>query len=55
MRTILPRLLAFMPMFIVACLVTAPAAAQECEIKIGAVGPMSGGAAAWGLGVKAGV
>jgi branched-chain amino acid transport system substrate-binding protein len=30
------------------------AAAQECEVKLGAVGPMSGGAAAWGLSTKAG-
>jgi branched-chain amino acid transport system substrate-binding protein len=28
--------------------------AQECEVKIGAIGPMSGGAAAWGLSAKAG-
>ena len=31
-----------------------PAAAQGCETKIGALGPMSGGAAAWGLAMKAG-
>jgi len=30
------------------------AAAQDCETKIGAVGPMSGGAAAWGIAMKAG-
>ena len=34
-----------------ACL---PAAAQDCETKIGALGPMSGGAAAWGLAMKSG-
>jgi branched-chain amino acid transport system substrate-binding protein len=32
-----------------------PAFAQTCETKIGALGPMSGGAAAWGLALKAGV
>lgn len=32
-----------------------PASAQNCETKIGALGPMSGGAAAWGLALKAGV
>lgn len=31
------------------------AKAQDCEIKVGALGPMSGGAAAWGLALKAGV
>lgn len=31
-----------------------PAMAQDCEVKIGAVGPLSGGAAAWGLSTKAG-
>jgi branched-chain amino acid transport system substrate-binding protein len=34
--------------------VALPAAAQECEIKIGAAGPMSGGSAAWGLAMKSG-
>jgi branched-chain amino acid transport system substrate-binding protein len=28
--------------------------AQDCEVKIGAVGPFTGGAAAWGLSTKAG-
>jgi branched-chain amino acid transport system substrate-binding protein len=32
-----------------------PAVAQDCVIKIGAVGPMTGGGAAWGLADKAGV
>lgn len=32
-----------------------PAFAQACETKIGALGPMSGGAAAWGLALKSGV
>lgn len=32
----------------------ASAFAQNCEIKIGAAGPYSGGAAAWGLAYKAG-
>lgn len=30
------------------------ARAQDCETKIGALGPMSGGAAAWGIAMKAG-
>lgn len=30
-----------------------PAMAQECEVKLGSVGPMSGGASAWGLANKA--
>lgn len=34
---------------------TGPASAQSCEVKIGALGPMSGGAAAWGLALKSGV
>ena len=32
----------------------APALAQDCEVKLGAVGPMSGAASAWGLSAKAG-
>src|SRR5438105_9558072 len=35
-------------------LVSLPAAAQECEVKIGAAGPMTGGGASWGLAVRAG-
>jgi branched-chain amino acid transport system substrate-binding protein len=39
---------------LLSCLATAlPAAAQECEVKIGAVGPMSGATASWGLATKA--
>ena len=34
--------------------VTIPAYAQDCEVKIGAVGPLSGGASAWGLAAKEG-
>ena len=37
-----------------ASLASPSAFAQSCEIKIGASGPMSGGAAAWGLAWKAG-
>jgi branched-chain amino acid transport system substrate-binding protein len=37
------------------CLASQPAAAQECEVKIGTVGPMTGGGASWGLSEKAGV
>ena len=35
--------------------VALPAQAQDCEVKIGAVGPHTGGAAAWGLAERAGV
>ena len=35
-------------------LTLAVSSAQACEIKLGAVGPMSGGASAWGLSAKAG-
>ncbi|MDB5596839.1 MAG: Extracellular ligand-binding receptor, partial [Hyphomicrobiales bacterium] len=35
--------------------VSLPAAAQECEVKIGTVGPMTGGGSSWGLSEKAGV
>ena len=37
------------------CLAAGPAAAQDgCEVKVGVVGPMTGGASAWGLAMKAG-
>ncbi|WP_334151523.1 ABC transporter substrate-binding protein [Hyphomicrobium sp.] len=39
---------------LVSFLMAAPVFAQECETKIGALGPLSGGAAAWGLAMKAG-
>jgi len=32
-----------------------PAAAQNCEVKIGTAGPMTGGGASWGLSMKAAV
>jgi len=35
-------------------LATAPALADQCQIKIGTAGPLTGGSAAWGLAVKAG-
>jgi len=35
-------------------LAVGPAAAEDCEVKIGAAGPMTGGASAWGLAMKAG-
>ncbi|WP_175817214.1 ABC transporter substrate-binding protein [Burkholderia diffusa] len=35
-------------------LAAAHAAAENCEVRIGAVGPMTGGAASWGLSAKAG-
>ena len=39
---------------IATCAVNSSAFAQGCEIKIGTSGPMSGGAAAWGIAWKAG-
>ncbi|MGE8163806.1 ABC transporter substrate-binding protein [Paraburkholderia sp. NPDC080076] len=36
------------------CIGATAAVAQECEVKIGAVGPMTGGGASWGLSAKAG-
>ena len=32
-----------------------PASAADCEVKLGVTGPMSGGAAQWGLAAKSGV
>lgn len=48
------RLGAVPSLVLASCLASAPAWAQDCEVKLGAVGPMSGGAAAWGLSAKAG-
>src|ERR1700716_2407098 len=45
---------AWSTLLLAACLASAPAAAQECEVKIGAVGPMTGSGALWGLGMKGG-
>jgi branched-chain amino acid transport system substrate-binding protein len=36
------------------CLAISAAEAQECEVKLGVAGPMSGGGASWGLTQKAG-
>ena len=42
------------PAVLTTCLMAAvPAAAEDCEVKIGAVGPMAGGAAAYGAALKA--
>lgn len=41
-------------LLIAAGMAGAPVWAQECEVKLGAVGPMTGGASAWGLSTKAG-
>jgi branched-chain amino acid transport system substrate-binding protein len=35
-------------------LLVAPAVAQECQVKIGFVGPLTGGGASWGISEKAG-
>ena len=44
-----------LPMLLVGtCIASLPAAAEDCEVKIGAVGPFTGGAASWGLAAKAG-
>jgi branched-chain amino acid transport system substrate-binding protein len=39
---------------LLSCLTAVPASAQNCEVKIGVVGPMSGAASSWGLAAKAG-
>jgi branched-chain amino acid transport system substrate-binding protein len=44
-------LAAFTVAFGATCL---PAAAQNCELKVGVAGPMSGAGAAWGLAIKGG-
>lgn len=36
-------------------LLSTPAMAADCEVKIGAVAPMTGGASAWGLALRGGV
>ena len=36
------------------CVTSMTAMAQDCEVKIGVTGPMSGGASSWGLATKAG-
>ncbi len=44
-----------LPILFTGCsLASLPAAAQDCEVKIGAVGPMTGAGASWGLSGKAG-
>jgi branched-chain amino acid transport system substrate-binding protein len=43
-----------MALCISASLASVPALAQDCEVKIGAVAPMTGGASAWGLALKGG-
>ncbi|HSV82984.1 MAG TPA: ABC transporter substrate-binding protein [Ramlibacter sp.] len=54
MRRSFNRTLALLPVLVISTLASLPAAAQNCEAKLGAIGPMSGGAAAWGLAAKAG-
>jgi branched-chain amino acid transport system substrate-binding protein len=39
---------------VAASLIGSPAAAQDCEVKIGATAPMTGGASAWGLALRGG-
>ena len=44
---------ALLPMLLLgACIVSLPAAAEDCVVKVGAIGPMSGGTSAWGLALK---
>lgn len=38
---------------VASCLVSLPATAQECQVKIGVAGPMTGAGASWGLSEKA--
>ncbi|MFL9951544.1 ABC transporter substrate-binding protein [Paraburkholderia agricolaris] len=40
-------------MVVASCLGSLPAGAQECEVKLGVTGPMTGGGASWGLSEKA--
>jgi branched-chain amino acid transport system substrate-binding protein len=42
-------------LILAACLISLPAAAEDCVVKIGTAGPMTGGGASWGLAEKAGV
>ena len=49
------RSIAAPALLIVSCVAGSPVAAQECEVKLGTVGPMTGGGASWGLSEKAGV
>src|SRR4051812_42922667 len=39
-------------LMVAACALPASALAQSCEMKLGAMGPMSGGAAQWGLAMN---
>ena len=49
------RAIALSALFIASyLLVSSPAVAQDCEVKIGVAGPMTGGGSAWGLAEKAG-
>lgn len=45
---------ALIPALLVSCTWAGSASAQDCEVKIGIAGPMSGGAAAFGLNEKLG-
>ncbi len=40
-------------MVVASCLASLQASAQECEVKLGVTGPMTGGGASWGLSEKA--
>lgn len=50
-----PLTVAAVAIALVAASYPSPAAAADCEVKIGALGPLSGGAAAWGLALRSGV
>lgn len=41
-------------LFAVSCAASSPAHAKSCEVKIGTVSPLSGGASAWGISYKDG-
>ena len=47
--------LAALPAVALALGATGPAMAEDCQVKIGVAGPMTGGAAQWGLAFKAAV
>jgi branched-chain amino acid transport system substrate-binding protein len=47
--------IAALPVLVIgACLAALPAMADDCVVKIGATGPMTGGGASWGLAEKGG-
>ncbi|WP_244112002.1 hypothetical protein [Burkholderia diffusa] len=48
------RFLAVGALLLIACLGSESVWSDDCEVRIGAAGPMTGGAASWGLALKDG-